>query len=63
MIKTDFTHNIPNVDRKSAIDFIFDLLDTVVRIVDVQDCFNFEEYYKVKYLIGEIKAIFRKEIL
>lgn len=59
----DFTHNIPNVNKQSVVDFIFNLLDTIMRVVDVQDCFGHDEYSRVKYLIGEIKSVFRKEIL
>lgn len=61
MIKTDFTHNIPNVKKEKVIDFIFDLLDTIMRIVDVQDCFSNKEYSRTKYLITELKFVFKNK--
>lgn len=65
MINNDFTHNVPNVNREKVVEFIFDLLDTIMRIVDVQDCFNTKEYSMVKYLIKEIKISLttKKEVI
>lgn len=48
MTTNDFTHNVPNVNKEKVVDFIFDLLDTIMRIVDVQDCFSNKEYSRTK---------------
>lgn len=58
MIKTDYTHFIPNVDREKVLTFMFELLDTFLRIADVQDCITPEEWRKAKYLIKDLKNVF-----
>ena len=60
MFQKDYTHNIPFADREDVISVIFSFLDTVMRIVDVQDCINGDEYRKVKFFIEEIKKVFIK---
>lgn len=61
MTTNDFTHNVPNVNKEKVVDFIFDLLDTIMRIVDVQDCFSNKEYSRTKYLIAELKFVFKNK--